>query len=47
MRRRTRESMQMGENDLLALRFLLREQSEGRVATPADIATLLRLKSRR
>ncbi|MGN6427827.1 MarR family transcriptional regulator [uncultured Leifsonia sp.] len=45
MRRRTRESMRMGENDLLALRFLLREQSEGRVATPADIATLLRLKS--
>lgn len=37
--------MQMGENDLLALRFLLREQSEGRVATPADIAALLRLKS--
>ncbi|WP_348790034.1 MarR family transcriptional regulator [Leifsonia sp. NPDC080035] len=35
----------MGENDLLALRFLLREQSEGRVATPADLAALLRLKS--
>lgn len=45
MRRRTRESMKMGENDLLALRFLLREQSEGRVVTPADLAALLRLKS--
>jgi DNA-binding MarR family transcriptional regulator len=45
MRRRTRESMRMGENDLLALRFLLKRQAEGEPATPADIGALLGLKS--
>ncbi|HBS73426.1 MAG TPA: MarR family transcriptional regulator, partial [Microbacterium sp.] len=30
MRRRTREAMSMGENDLLVLRYLLRAQREGR-----------------
>ncbi len=45
MRRRTRESMRMGENDLRTLRFLLKEQSEGRNVTPADIGALLGMKS--
>lgn len=45
MRRRTRESMRMGENDLRALRFLLQRQTEGRPATPAELGALLKLKS--
>lgn len=45
MRRRTRESMKMGEADLRALRFLLRAEEEGRLATPADLAALLGMKS--
>jgi DNA-binding MarR family transcriptional regulator len=45
MRRRTRESMRMGENDLRALRFLLKRQNDGEPATPADLGALLELKS--
>lgn len=45
MRRRTRESMRMGENDLRALRFLLKRQNEGVPATPAELGALLKLKS--
>lgn len=45
MRRRTRESMQMGENDLTALRFLLKAQNEGRVVTPGMLADHLGMKS--
>lgn len=45
MRRRTRESMRMGENDLRALRFLLRRQGDGDPATPAELGAFLRLKS--
>ncbi|WPO85695.1 MarR family transcriptional regulator [Herbiconiux sp. KACC 21604] len=45
MRRRTRESMKMGENDLTALRFLLKAQREGRVVTPGALAEHLGMKS--
>ncbi len=45
MRRRTRESMRMGENDLRALRFLLKRQNEGEPATPADLGAVLGMKS--
>ncbi|WP_245635883.1 MarR family winged helix-turn-helix transcriptional regulator [Herbiconiux solani] len=45
MRRRTRESMQMGENDLTALRYLLKAQGEGRVVTPGMLADHLGMKS--
>lgn len=45
MRRRTRESMKMGETDLRALRFLLKAEAEGRLATPADLGAHLGMKS--
>lgn len=45
MRRRTRESMRMGENDLRALRFLLKRQTEGTPVAPAELGALLKLKS--
>ncbi|MCS5723086.1 MarR family transcriptional regulator [Herbiconiux sp. CPCC 203407] len=45
MRRRTRNSMKMGENDLAALRFLLRAQGQGRVVTPGMLADHLGMKS--
>ncbi|MGN7799833.1 MarR family winged helix-turn-helix transcriptional regulator [Leifsonia sp. 22587] len=35
----------MGENDLRALRFLLKRQSEGVPATPAELGAELHLKS--
>src|SRR3712207_6815967 len=41
MRRRTRESMGMGESDLLALRYLLRAEKEQRLVTPKDLADYL------
>ena len=41
MRARTRASMGMNESDLLALRFLLREQRAGRLVRPIDIARTL------
>lgn len=41
MRRRTRESMSMGENDLLTLRYLLKAEREGRLVSPAELARYL------
>jgi DNA-binding MarR family transcriptional regulator len=41
MRARTRASMGMNETDLLALRFLLREQKAGRIVRPIDLARTL------
>lgn len=41
MRRRTRESMSMGENDLLVLRYLLKAQRQGRSVSPGEIARYL------
>lgn len=38
MRRRTREAMHMGDNELLALRFLIRAEGKGEQVTPTDIA---------
>ncbi|MEY9954150.1 MarR family winged helix-turn-helix transcriptional regulator [Leifsonia sp. EB34] len=45
MRRRTRESMRMGEADLKALRFLLKAEAEGRHATPVELGAHLSIKS--
>ncbi|MDZ8173273.1 MarR family transcriptional regulator [Microbacterium xanthum] len=41
MRRRTREAMSMGENDLLVLRYLLRAQREGRLVSPSELTRYL------
>lgn len=41
MRRRTRESMSMGENDLLVLRHLLRAQQQGRSVSPSELSRYL------
>ena len=41
MRRRTRDSMAMGENDLLTLRYLLKAQREDRLVSPAELARYL------
>lgn len=41
MRRRTRDSMSMGENDLLALRYLIRARGEDRQVTPVELARYL------
>ncbi|AVL98666.1 MarR family transcriptional regulator [Microbacterium sp. str. 'China'] len=41
MRARTRASMGMNETDLVALRFLLREQKAGRIVRPIDLARML------
>ncbi len=43
MRRRTRDSMSMGENELLALRFLLRQP--GHSARPAELVKYLGVTS--
>lgn len=45
MRRRTRESMGMGANDLLALRFLFQDKRAGRVSRPRDLARRLGITS--
>jgi len=45
MRKRTMESMRMGENDLRALRHLLKEEREGRSVTPRDLVQLLGMTS--
>lgn len=45
MRRRTREAMGMGENDLLALRYLLRSQGQGVAVSPKDLARYLGISS--
>jgi DNA-binding MarR family transcriptional regulator len=41
MRRRTREAMSMGENDLLVLRYLLRAAGQDRHVTPAELTRYL------
>lgn len=45
MRRRTRSTMGMGETDLIALRFLLREQGEGRSVLQRDLVRTLGVSS--
>lgn len=45
MRRRTRESMQMGENDLLALRFVISARQRGQAVTPTDLSRYLGVKT--
>ena len=40
-RRSTRDSMGMGETDLLALRYLLRAQAAGEQAGPKDLSRVL------
>lgn len=43
MRQRTRDSMRMGETDLLALRHLLRESRAGRSVRQRDLAAALEI----
>jgi DNA-binding MarR family transcriptional regulator len=45
MRRRTQVSMGMGENDLLALRFLIRNTRQGKLVSPKDISSYLGISS--
>ena len=45
MRRRTRDSMGMGETDLLAVRFLLQAQRSGTMVSPKDLAKYLKISS--
>lgn len=45
MRRRTRDQMHMGENDLLALRFMLRAKQEHRAVSPTDLGVYLGIKT--
>jgi DNA-binding MarR family transcriptional regulator len=45
MRRRTRDSMGMGETDLLAVRHLLQTQRAGRDVSPKDLAAYLGISS--
>jgi len=45
MRARTRASMRMNETDLMALRYLLREQRAGRIVRPIDLARLLHIST--
>ena len=41
MRRRTREAMAVGENDMTLLRHLLQHRREGRLASPGQLARFL------
>ncbi|GGI37282.1 transcriptional regulator [Cnuibacter physcomitrellae] len=45
MRRRTQEAMGMGENDLLAMRYLLRSQQQGKDVAPKELAQYLGISS--
>jgi DNA-binding MarR family transcriptional regulator len=45
MRRDTRDSMGMGETDLLALRYLLRAAKAGETMTPGKLAQLLKIST--
>jgi len=45
MRRRTRQSMDMGENELLVLRYLMRARKTGEPVTPANLARYLGITS--
>ncbi|OWP21368.1 MarR family transcriptional regulator [Microbacterium sp. AISO3] len=41
MRRRTRDSMSMGENELLVLRYLIKAHGEGRLVGPTELSRYL------
>ncbi|MDD7927989.1 MarR family winged helix-turn-helix transcriptional regulator [Microbacterium thalli] len=41
MRRRTRDSMSMGENELLVLRYLIKAQGDGRFVGPTELSRYL------
>ena len=45
VRRSTRDSMGMGETDILALRYLLRVQASGKAVVPKDISQFLGITS--
>jgi DNA-binding MarR family transcriptional regulator len=45
VRRSTRDSMGMGETDILALRYLLRVQASGKTVVPKDISRFLGITS--
>ncbi|WIA98545.1 MULTISPECIES: MarR family transcriptional regulator [unclassified Curtobacterium] len=45
MRRRTRDSMGMGETDLLAVRYLLQAQRADRIVKPKDLSAYLKISS--
>ncbi|MEV7457518.1 MarR family winged helix-turn-helix transcriptional regulator [Pseudarthrobacter oxydans] len=45
VRRSTRDSMGMGETDILALRYLLRVQASGKSVAPKDISQFLGITS--
>ncbi len=45
MRRRTRDAMQMGENDLLALRYVIGARQRGTAVTPTDLSRYLGVKT--
>jgi DNA-binding MarR family transcriptional regulator len=45
MRRRTRDSMGMGETDLLAVRHLLQAQRSGHAVSPKDLSAYLKISS--
>ncbi|PZE79735.1 MarR family winged helix-turn-helix transcriptional regulator [Curtobacterium sp. MCBD17_032] len=45
MRRRTRDSMGMGETDLLAIRHLLQAQRSGHSVSPKDLSAYLKISS--
>ncbi|GLB67996.1 MarR family winged helix-turn-helix transcriptional regulator [Arthrobacter mangrovi] len=45
MRRRTRSSMGMGETDLLALRYLLQAEAQGRAVGPKELGSQLGVTS--
>ena len=45
MRRRTRSAMRMGETDLIAIRFLLKRESEGNPVSPKDLSAHLAISS--
>lgn len=45
MRRRTQQSMAMGENELLVLRFITRATGRGEQVTPIDLARYLGLST--
>jgi len=45
VRRSTRNSMGMGETDILALRFLLRAQASGETVVPKDLSRILGITS--
>jgi DNA-binding MarR family transcriptional regulator len=45
MRTRTRQEMRMGENDILAVRHVIRGRQTGRFISPKDLAELLDISS--